>query len=185
MEILVAVFILALTVIGTARLQYASKHANYDAVQRTTASWLAEELIERMRANSSQLTVYTNAGAGWNSLALTGTAMPAPGTDCSAPAATCDSATLASYDLFQFEQAAIGVTETSGAANTGGLAVPIVCISGPAVIPGEVTLAIAWRGQTPLSNPAIHACGTGTAAYSDGANADVFRRVLVVNAFIN
>lgn len=177
MEVLVAVFVLALGVLGAATLQHMSKRSNYEAVQRTIATLLAEDLIERVRANSAQLSVYTNAGGGRT---LSGATMAAPATDCSA--AACDAVTLANYDLFEFEQTMIGITEISAATNTGGLSVPTACITGPAAAPGAVIVAIAWRGMTALSNPITHACGTGIAAY--GA-VDEFRRVLVLNTFIN
>lgn len=179
LEVLIAVFVLSIGLLGIAGLQHTSKRSNYEAVQRATATMLAEDIIERIRSNAGQMTVYTNNGAGRT---LTGTTMGA--TDCAG--AACDAATLALYDLYEFEQALIGVTEVSAAnTNTGGLAFPTACIDGPAVVPGEVTVAIAWRGLTRLANPIISTCGDATGLYDDGATANVFRRVLVLTTFID
>jgi len=178
LEVMVAVFVLSIGLLGVAGLQHTSKRSNFEAVQRSTATMLAEDIIERIRSNAGQLTVYTSNGAGRT---LTGSTMTA--TNCAT--AACTNATVASYDLYEFEQALIGATEVAGTNNTGGLAFPTACITGPAVVPGEVTVAIAWRGLTRLANPTINTCGDATGNYDDGAAANVFRRVLVVTTFID
>ena len=88
------------------------------------------------------------------------------------------------YDLYEFSQGLRGVAELSGTNATGGLVEPTVCVTGPAVTPGNVNVAIAWRGGTRLSNPAISTCGAASGRYDDGADANVFRRVLVVDAYV-
>ena len=48
------------------------------------------------------------------------------------------------------------------------------------------TVAIAWRGLSKLSSPTTSPCGNGTGKY-DGvgvSQADVYRRVLVMEVFI-
>ena len=177
---MVALFVLSIALIGIAGLQVTSKRTNFEAVQRTTATLLAQELLERVRANDGQLTVYTNAGAG-RTIQLE----PSDGiaaTNCAT--AACDTLTLAMYDLYEFSQALSGVAETAGGNATGGLAAPTVCITGPAVTPGFVTVALAWRGLTRLSNPGINACGAASGRYDDGGDADVHRRVLLVETYI-
>ena len=181
LEVMVAVFVLAVGVLGVAGLEVASKRGNYESVQRTTATYLAQDLLERMRANAANLSVYTNAGAG-RVIALSG-ADGLTETDCSS--ASCDGAGLAMYDLFQFARGLAGVAELQGAAETGGLVAPTVCISGPATRPGFFSVAIAGRGLTALSNPGIDACGEGSGRYDAESGTDVLRRVLVVNAYVD
>ncbi|MGR8919702.1 MAG: type IV pilus modification protein PilV [Gammaproteobacteria bacterium] len=179
-EVMVAVFVLAVAMLGVAGLQVVSKRSNFESVQRITATHLTQELVERIRANSGQLTVYTNAGAG-RTLAL----QPSDGisaTDC--VSAACDTATLAMYDLYEFLQALAGVAEVQGGASAGGLVSPTVCLTGPATTPGFVSVAVAWRGMTRMSNPTINACGAGSGRYDDDGDADVMRRILLVETFV-
>ncbi len=178
LEIMVAVFVLSIGLLGVSGLQHTSKRSNYEAVQRATATMLAEDIVERIRSNVAQMTVYTNAGAGRT---LTGTTTAA--TNCAT--AVCTTVTLATYDMYEFEQALIGATEVSGTTNTGGLASPTVCLTGPALAPGTVVVAIAWRGMTSIADPTINACGSATGLYDDGANLNVFRRVLVLTTFFD
>jgi type IV pilus assembly protein PilV len=179
LEVLIALVIVAIGLLGVANLQLTSKRVNYEALQRTTGTMLVQDILERMRSNAGQLAVFTNNGAGRT---LTGVTMGA--VNCSA--AACAPATLALYDLYEWEQALIGVTEASGGVNRGGLVLPTACITIPAGAPaGSVDVAIAWRGLTDLSNPGISNCGAGSGLYDDDAgNADVYRRVLLVRTFI-
>jgi type IV pilus assembly protein PilV len=180
-EVLVAVFIMSIAMLGIATLQVTSKRTNFESVQRTNATMLAQTLIERIRANTDQLTVYTNAGAG-RTINLSGSDNITQ-TNCAS--AACTTASLAMYDLYEFRQALLGVAEASGGSNTGGLIEPTVCITGPVVTPGAVSLAIAWRGLTRLSNPTADNCGAGSGKYDEGAAADVYRRLLVMDTFVD
>lgn len=177
-EVMVAVFALSIGVLGVAGLQMTAKRANYEAVQRATAAALTNDILERVRANTTELATYTNSGAGRT---LTGSTMAA--IDCSAD---CTRAQITQYDLYEWERAINGVTSQIGGNNTGGLSLPTACITGPNGGSGTYTVAIAWRGMTKLSDPAINACGQGSGLYDHdgGAEVDVYRRVLVVQTFI-
>ena len=50
-EVLVALLVLSVGLLGIVGMQITAKKANYEAVQRTTASHLAQDLIARIRAN--------------------------------------------------------------------------------------------------------------------------------------
>jgi type IV pilus assembly protein PilV len=177
-EVLIAMFVLSVGLLGSASLQLTSKRSNLVAKERTMATAAAQGLIERMRMNPRQLATYTNAGAG---RVLDGTSMAA--VDCSA---SCTDTAIASLDLFDLEQALIGATEQIGGNFVGGISQPRACVQGPAGGSATYTVAIAWRGLTRLSDPTIHDCGQGSGLYdsADGAQTDVYRRVLVVNTFI-
>jgi len=177
-EVMVAAFVLSVGVLGVAALQMTAKRANHEAVQRATAVALAQDIIERMRANSAVLSSYSNLGAGRT---LTGTTMAA--TTCTAG---CTQAQLAQYDLYEWERAISGVTTQKGGNNTGGLSLPTACITGPNGGSGTYSIAIAWRGLTKLSNPGVNACGQGSGRYdhNGGAEVDVYRRVLLLDTFI-
>jgi type IV pilus assembly protein PilV len=173
-EVLITLFIFAIGLLGVAGMQAIAKKANFEAVQRTTATFVAYDIIERMRANSDTLNLYLAAGIGGGSLA-------APGTDCSA--ADCTTNELATYDLYSWEQALDGTAEQSAAGNAaGGLVDPTGCVTGPAAgVAGVYTVAVAWRGSSALSNPTIDPCGEGTGKYGE---TDEYRRILVVTTFI-
>ncbi len=189
LEVLIALLILSIGLLGIAGLQVTSKRINQEAIQRTTATMLARDMIERMRANASQFTaIYTNAGAGWEFTPSAG--ITTADTDCFN--VTCDAATLASYDLYEWENAILGITEVSGGgANTGGLVTPTACITVPGGSPaGTVVIAIAWRGMVAIPDqpaPGKNACGDGTGLYDDATTgeANVFRRVIELQTFIN
>lgn len=179
MEVLIAVFVLAVGLLGTATLQVTSKRSNMEARDRAAATLLAQGFIERMRLNPRELATYTNAGAGRE---LTGASITA--IDCSA---ACTDAQMAQFDLFQLEVALAGAAEQVAGNDVGGVGTPRVCVDGPNGGSGVYSIAIAWRGLTRLSDPTLHACGQGSGDYdnADGTEQDVYRRLLVVNTYLS
>ncbi len=177
-EVLIAVIILAIGLLGIAGLQVTSKRTSFEALQRVTAVMLTQDIVERMRANKGQLSTYTAAAD------VTATVpAAAPATDCAT--ATCTTAQIVTYDLYQWQQAIVGASETKGGANVGGLILPTGCITDPNTTTGEVTIAIAWRGLTKLSDPSINTCGNGTNNYDGDTTGDnTFRKVIEVQTFI-
>jgi type IV pilus assembly protein PilV len=181
-EVMVAVFVLTVSMLGVGALQITSKRTHFESVQRTTAALLAQELLERMRTNAGQLTVYTAAGSGRILDLETAAELVSP--DCAS--ATCSPNGLALYDLAEFFDALRGVSEQQGGTESGGLVEPTVCLDGPETAPGIVRVAIAWRGMSALADPVSDACGSGSGRYdsTDGVS-DRHRRVLFVDAFVN
>ncbi len=151
-EILIALFVFAVGILTVAGLQIISKKSNYDAIQRTTATFLAYDIVERMRANRNQLGGYINA---------LGAAQAVPANNCKT--GTCTTAQLATFDLWEWEQSINGANEKIGANNAGGLVNPIGCIAGPAAGgDGTYAITVAWQGVTALDNPnTVNVCGAG------------------------
>ncbi len=181
LEILITMFILAVGILGTAGLQLKAKRANFEARQRTTASALAQDILERMRANAAALATYTADGVGTVLTGADAASQPCPS------GSSCTTTQLAQFDLYEWEQALVGASEQRGAANIGGLLAVTGCIDGPvAGGSGDYSIAIAWRGQEPLSNPSVSTCGQGSGLYdaTDGSQPDVHRRILVLNVYI-
>lgn len=180
-EVMVAMVIILLGVIGIAKVQHTSKSANAQAVQRTIASTLSDNLIERIRSNTAGIGTYFPSDS---TVILKGNTT-APGQTCVA-GSMCDPAQLAAFDIWEWEQNLIGVLETASGTNTGGLVDPIVCLRRP---PGGgdgiYHIAIAWRGQSRIEQIAIaenanaSTCGTlaSDGAYDESGNDNVFRRV--------
>lgn len=187
LEVLIAIVIVSIGLLTVASLQVVTQKANYDAVQRTTASLLANELAERMRTNPgteadnnvlADYLVPTTAPLGGGSI----TTEPTPACISGAP---CSPAQLAARDLWEWERALDGQAELSATnAQTGGLVNPTACVTGPLDgSDGVYSIAIAWRGTNPLSDStAGSTCGQGSGNY--GAN-DEYRRVLIYDFFIN
>jgi type IV pilus assembly protein PilV len=163
--------------VAAAQLQLASKRANFEAIQRTTAATLAQEIIERMRYNPTELSAYTNDGAG---LTLDGATL-----NPVACSPTCSPAQVAQRDLYEWEQALAGAQELGESGEeTGGITLPTACVTGPPGGSAVYTVAIAWRGLNRLSNPTANACGQGSGRYDGEGSADAYRRLLVVQTFI-
>ena len=175
-EVLIALFVFAIGILTVAGLQIISKKSNYEAIQRTTATLIARDLVQRMRANDPE------AWSNYLQEDLGNGTLGAP-KDCLGAAVTCDRNDLANYDLYAFEQALDGVSEQ----NTGGLVNPSACIRGPAGGgDGTYSVIIAWRGVTELSNPTIDdgVGGLGSCGAGDYGTNDAYRRVVVFTTYL-
>jgi len=177
-EVLIAVFILAVGILSLAAMQLAAKRASYEATQRSIATSLARDIVERMRSNPGQLDAYVVSNVGNE-----GDLLATPATDCSS--ADCTPANLAVYDLAEWESLLVGANEQLGGSNSGGLVDPRACITHVA---GGVTIAIAWRGVSSLTNPVDSPCGEDVVGlYDDPDEAEgnnLRRRLLVMSTFI-
>lgn len=86
-EILVALFTLSIGLLGLATMQSKTLQLNQSAYQRTQATLLAKDIIDRIRANGENVTAYTTP--------FSGSTPP----DCTGSSANCDSNTIAQADL--------------------------------------------------------------------------------------
>lgn len=89
-EVMVALLILAIGLLGLAMLQLEGMKYNSDSYLRTQATLMASEIIERMRANSNAAASYTAAIPG------------SPPNDCLA--SSCSPAQMAAFDLFHWNR---------------------------------------------------------------------------------
>ena len=176
-EVLVSMIVFSVGVLSIVALQVFAKKANFDALQRTQSSYLAQDLLERMRLNTDGLDTYLAAGQlGGATIAVE----PAP--NCQSAANPCTADESATHDMWHWEQMLDGTSERRGANNTGGLVDPTACVAGPVGGgQGIYTVSIAWRGVTELANPPGDQCGAGLGKYGP---ADAFRRLLTVQTFI-
>jgi len=95
-EVMIAVLVLSLGLLGLAGLQATSLKANASAATRGQATLLAYDIIDRMRANRDAALAGT-----YNNTA--GTAPTSGGSNCQANGATCDGNAIAAYDLNQWK----------------------------------------------------------------------------------
>lgn len=99
-EVLVAVIVLSVAALGAAGMQITSKKATHEAQQRFIATYLANDMMEKIRNNPSAQATYAEGD-------LTGaTIASAPETNCS-DGNTCSSEELAHYDRWLWEQALV------------------------------------------------------------------------------
>lgn len=178
-EVMIAVFVLAIGILGVAGLQLFANQNTYEANQRTTAAALANSIVERIRVNADVADDYLG------SITPVTEASGAP--DCTA-AVDCTPEQLADHDLQAWHNMIVGTTEeTQAGDNTGGLVAPSACITQPTGYDdNEYRIAIAWRGRTPLTSSTLESCGEG--AQDAGSNyiygdsdSDEYRRVFFID----
>lgn len=180
-EVLIAALVFALGLLGLLGAQISAKKNGMEALQRSVATELARDLLERMRSNPRQLAAYrldntVAASAASASLACGGSALSAGG------ALPCSPAGLAERDLAEWLQllggAATAATVDGVRGSFAGLLEPRACVVASA---GRVSVAIAWRGLEPMAAPVGYSCGLGGGWYGPG---DELRRVLVMQSWI-
>ena len=177
LELLVALVVFSIGLLAVAGLQTVSKQANFEGLQRTTATQIVHGLLEDMRMNGDAINVYRTAGELGN-----GSRGGEPVPNCQG-AAECNAVQKATHDLWFWEQVIDGNMETSGATGTGGLILPTLCINGPAVGgPGIYRVTIVWRGTASITNASNNACGAGSGNYGDNLE---FRRIIQVPTYID
>jgi type IV pilus assembly protein PilV len=176
-EMLIALIVFSVGLLSIAGLQTVSKQANFEALQRTTASQIAYGLLEDMRVNGDAINVYIGAGdLGGGSRG----GEPAP--NCST-GSVCNAAQKAAHDLWFWEQILDGNLEMNGNTGSGGLVMPTLCVAGPVGGgAGIYTVTVAWRGTASLNNGNASACGSAGGTY--GGNNE-FRRIMTVPTYID
>ncbi len=196
-EVMITVFIAAVGLLSVAGLQALSKKSNFDAIQRTQAAALGQDLIERMRANPGRGADYlTDASNGISSARLPATPATACTVGSSGGTPRCTPAQVVAFDLYEWSRALFGDVERVGDSAAGGLSEPTACITNASAPCGVYTVAIAWRGITPLppadpddtADPANNPCGSGNSAYDDPSTAGSdrrLRRVIVLRTVID
>lgn len=111
-EVLVAVVVLALGLIGLAALQTTGLANNQSAYNRSQASQLAYDMADRIRSNSDSAPNYVTATAnGVIRSCPNGTTNPC--TACTTTGTECNSATMVTKDVFEWTNA-LSATLPSG-----------------------------------------------------------------------
>ena len=101
-EVLVALFILVTGILGAVAMQASAKKGSFDAMQRSVASALAQDIIERMRSNdASVLADYarSNYGEALNSV---------PTKRCNTLAQLCNATEMSINDQYEWEMSLMG-----------------------------------------------------------------------------
>jgi type IV pilus assembly protein PilV len=168
-EVMIAFFILATGLIGTVAMQAVAKRNSYDATQRAQALAMANDVIDRIRANSSVAASYNGNDYGAGNIV-------APAPRCNAAGANCTAAEIALNDRFEWDQRLLGTDVISAGNNAGGIVGATGCVRFDAI--GDLRVVISWLGREEIRDAAL---ATGEAGCGD-ASAD--RRQVVVDTFI-
>jgi len=96
LEVLIAVVVLSIGLLGIASLQAFGQRNNHSAYLRSQATALAYDMIDRMRANNAGVT-----GNDYNAIDTTATTYTDPG--C-AGGTICSPAQMAQYDMYDWQQ---------------------------------------------------------------------------------
>jgi len=143
-EVLIAALVLAVGVLGYVGLQINAKRLNFEATQRTTAVYLAQNILERMRGNPAALDEYvvTNLDPGVDPKVVV------EPRNCTTD--SCIATDLAAFDIWEWGQL------LDGAAVSGGLVNPRACVENTG---NYLTVTIVWQGKTPLNQENAPSCG--------------------------
>lgn len=150
LEVLVALVLISIALLGLAGLQIRAQQAEIEAYQRAQAMLLVNDMIDRIGMNRDARRCYVTEDAMGNDYTLgTGNAaIPA----CTAFGSSVTQA-RANTDMAAWDGLLEGVSETAGGNNVGGLVGARGCIehqpeqAGPPVVPETITVTVAWQGE--------------------------------------
>lgn len=166
LEVLIALVIMVTGILGAVAMQITAKQGSFDAMQRSLASSLAQDIIARIRANDpEQLVAYAADDYGV-------TLNAEPGLRCAGIDALCTPAQMVTNDIYEWELALVGGDVMAGENNRGGLIGGQGCIfqNGNAL-----TVVVSWQGRNEIKD-SQKSDGCGTTGKK--------RRQVVVQAFI-
>jgi type IV pilus assembly protein PilV len=172
-EVIVALVIIVTGILGAVAMQATAKKGSFDAMQRSLASSLAQDIIARMRAQAPSinpdLTLITYALKNYGEALDT-----VPDKRCNT-VAVCNSTEMATNDRYEWELALMGGDTTLGSKNVGGLVGGRACIE---QVGNAYTVVVSWQGRTKTVDAGA---GSANCAIASGEG---YRRSVIVQAFI-
>jgi type IV pilus assembly protein PilV len=150
-EVLVTVFVSAFALLGFAAMQARAATAEFEALQRSQALLLVDDMVARMNANRARAADYVQAAAVGDGAVV-----------------DCSGMNGAELDLCEWANLIRGSTEQRGGSSVGAMLSARGCIQRATSGSDRYVVAVAWQGVTPTSAPAA-GCGQGDAAFSDEA----------------
>ncbi len=173
-ELLIAMLVFAVGVLGMASMQLAAKRNLYESTQRSIATGLNRDILERMRSNPHRLNLYVVDKMS---------TVTAASRDCAFN--SCDPNELAAYDLMDWSVLLNGQNElvTIDGGTTiasGGLVKSLACITNDE---GSVRVAIAWKGASEMLDP-NEPCGKDDIFYTGSAAGMSYRRAQTMTSYI-
>ena len=187
-EVLISVLVLAVGILGLMGLQINGKRTTYEALQRSAAVSLAQDMMNRMRANPNVAPTITflddnyDTGGAYTGDGVGGGQVADPPTDCAAVDAACTPVQMAAFDLDSWE------AQLDDAVTSNGLVNPTGCIDvdTSAADGSLVTVMVAWESRVDLDQEQLIArmpdaleCGAGKYGTDDTR-----RQAVVISTFM-
>jgi type IV pilus assembly protein PilV len=165
-EVMVSLVILVIGLIGIFNLHIISKQGSFESFQQTQASYYANDIINRMRLNVTELTNYgSDIGTKY-----TGPSLAKP-KECSG-ANLCSTSELLTWDLYEWQSLFVGDLEVSSDdGSVGGLPTPEACIY---VKLNEVVVVITWKSVRKFNGTDENYSNEVKSCNSSGATRRIF-----------
>lgn len=171
-ETMVTVVVIAFGLLGVAGLVSRSFNTESEAVQRTQASMLLQDMVSRIESNRANFSAYVTASSGVTGYATS--AYPPSGSVLS-----CDpAAPLAGRDLCEWGQLMAGAEERIGGQNAGVLIGAIGCVHELDAFNRVYAVSISWMAANPGPAPVIDANFPPTGCGLDRFGNENQRRVM-------
>lgn len=161
-EVLIALVIFAFGMLGYTAMQARGAVAEFEALQRSQALVLIEDMVSRMNANRGNAGDYVSAQ-------LIG----------SGAVENCAGKAGADLDLCEWANLIRGSTETRNAVRVGSMVAARGCITRAAGVSNRYLIAIAWQGISSTGG-STSPCGQGDATYPD----DRLRRTVAASVCV-
>jgi type IV pilus assembly protein PilV len=163
LEVLVAIFILTIGLLGTASMQSQMQATQVEAYQRAQAIVLLQDMVDRVNANRKNVDDY-----------VTGSPLGTSSQDCSALTAVADK------DKCDWNNALFGAAELKGTQTLGAMTGARGCITNPVTsMPREVVVAVAWQGLRPTVAPGGTDCGQNLYGADDKVRRAMLARITI------
>lgn len=155
-EVLIALLVFSIGMLGVASLQVVSRKSSYEAQQRQEAVLLANEMVARMKASGQTFTeMETSYGSTFNTKDNAGTS------GCGAINSACTKANIAANDIYEWgrsvEAAALGGRE--------GLKSALGCVSFDSDN-NVISVTVSWLAMTGIGGSP----GSTTCAIQNGGD---------------
>jgi type IV pilus assembly protein PilV len=148
LEVAIAILVSAFGLLGFAGLQVRGTSAEFEALQRSQALLLVEDMVNRINANRAQAGSYVNEG-------LIGGGEKA---DCSLTSG-------AQLDLCEWGNLLRGSSEIANGVRVGAMTGARGCITRSNSSSDRYLVSVAWQGFVATAGPP-NPCGLGSALYS-------------------
>lgn len=179
LEVVIAMLLLSVGLVGAALLQTNAKRSSFDALQRSIATAIADDMIVRMRSNVPLLAGETLAEYNGMSYGQ-GTALPEPENRCRNSANPCESfSQIRLNDLYEWDQLLRGKSVTLAGKTTSGLINPVGCID---FNQGVLKVVVSWQGKNKVFDAAAGEDTDSIAASCGEANE--LRRQVNIESYI-
>ena len=168
-EVLVAVVIVSVGLLGLASLQIIARQGNYESFQRAQALAIAHAAVDRMKVNVNMLDRYQNDGNPIGASSIAVEPLNCTATDA---VAGCETA-ITDHDLWELEQLLDSADSIISAR---------MCITHQpdASAAGNIRVVIAWRGLAESLIPADELDDCGKTAIDN-----TFLKQVVVDSYVH